>query len=399
MYVAMVVFSYFPDDVRVHREALTIANNKKVFVYSFQRQNQPSFEKVCENIYVNRVFSTRFIRNRSALGYIFSHFFNTIQFFLLLLSNKHLRMANIIHIHNPPDILVIPAFFFKIFFKNKIILDRHEPFAISITSFLNKNEKSFLYIFLSALETLTGKLTDGIIVINHLEKQYFQIRKIKNIAVVGNSFDLSSSQSYSDQTLNSNLVSRSKYGFTKNHIVLLYQGLFSKRRDLDTLLELFVKSPDPRYRLLLLGDGPLLNEIHEFIKKYDLQEIIKVQRSVPSKEVCNYISIADVCLVLAKNVPIYQHYTPNKLFEYLALEKSTVVPLVYNIVKLTESKLPYYTPGSSASLAKAIESTLIQNKEISLENINYVFNINQWENDKKRLIEFYDKISFKGNLE
>ena len=290
--------------------------------------------------------------------------------------------------------MVFPALLFKFFFKNIVILDRHEPFALSIISYLNKTENSFIYLLLSAFETIIGRMVDGLIVINDLEKKYFKNRGIDNLAVVGNSYDFQHHDSISMENFNE--VNRTMFGFKDEDIVLFYQGLMSKRRDLDTLMKLFKNLPDPRYRLILLGDGPMIEEIKETIREHHLNELIKIQKRVPRKEIMKYISIADVCLVLAKNTPIYRHYTPNKLFEYLALEKPTIVPLLDNVVYLTNSKLPYYNPGSHTSLAHAINKVLTQNPHELSESIKYVLNLNRWEEDEVRLIEFYDKIRAKG---
>ena len=391
----MVVLNDYPNDVRVHREAVNLAKKNRIFVFCYRNRTEKKFEKLSKNILINRVFNDRFKNNRSSIGYVFSQIFSTIEFFLVLLKDKNIKYYDIIHVHNPPDILVLPALFFKIFFGFSVILDRHEPFASSVVSLINKTENSFIFSFLSSMETIMSRMVDGLIVINNLENNYFKNRGIGNIVVVRNSFNFKELDYNLLQSTST--LSRSNLGFNDEDIVLLYQGFMGKRRDLDTLIRLFENLPDSRYRLLLLGDGPLLNEISEYVKEKKMSKLIKIHNSVPVKDVQKFIAIADICLVLAKNIPVYKHYTPNKLFEYLALRKPTIVPLLTNIVYLTRSKLPYYEPGSYKSLAGAIKTILTQDQDEISKSIEYVLNLNKWEDDEQRINEFYHKIPIKGN--
>ncbi len=389
----MIVLSEYLKDVRVHREALALSKHGyKINIISFSKLDLKNREKLTKNIEVFRLFDSRFKNKNSPVGYLMSYLYFTLQLFAILLFNKQFHKTDVFHIHNPPDILVIPVKFFNLFFQKRIILDRHEPFALSVISHLQLSEKSIVYKMLKAFENMIAKLVDGVIVINQIEKEDYEKAKIKRTVVVGNNTYGYANEELEEEGISAN-INRSKLNFSDTDIVLLYQGLIGKMRDLDTVLALLKEQISPKYHLVLVGDGPYLEKIKIHIKSMRLSNKVSLVGFVPPNEIKEYIKLADVCLVLASNVPVYRHATPNKLFEYLAYNKRTVVPLLENIIYLTQSNLPYYKSGSKISLARAIKQSLrMSDKEITLR-AQKILDLNSAKKDEQRLITLYENVT------
>ncbi len=105
------------------------------------------------------------------------------------------KKISAIHVHNPPDHLILVALPFKRLYNTKIILDRHEPFALQIISTLGFSIKSFLFKLLKVYGKICYFFSDGIITINRIDKEVIQrIIKEKNIITVGNYLDFTKYQ-------------------------------------------------------------------------------------------------------------------------------------------------------------------------------------------------------------
>ncbi|WP_457559075.1 glycosyltransferase [Candidatus Harpocratesius sp.] len=398
--ISMISLSNYPD-VRILRESISISKelNSHINIFCYKQKCKPEYEKFDSSLTIHRIFINFSNYNfPKSLKYILNYLFGFIGvFFLMFKKTKILLKSSIIHIHNPPDFLTFPFLLFKVLFRKKIILDRHEPLALSISSIFDKNEKSIFFKFLSVLELVNMKYIDGIIVINELEKKYIENNlPKKEIAVVGNSIDNNSQlngkkrQFFKDFELSQLKL---QLGFKKTDIIILYEGLIAKRRDLDIFIDLFKDNHlSDEYKGLILGDGEYKEHCKLKIIKHSLKSKIRILKAVEPNEVYKYISIADICLVLASNIPLYRLYTPNKLFEYLLLKKKVIVPKLVNIIQLTRNYLPYYKSGSVESLKNAIIEVKNISEKTYLNNIKKIMEKHDWEFSKLRLLKLYRRL-------
>ena len=122
--ILMVVYSYFPQDVRPRREAEALINaGYKVDIICLRLPDQSKQE----NIYGVNTYRVNMSKSRSSKGkYIslYTNFFIRSFFKLnqLFLKNRY----DVIHIHNMPDFLVFLSIIPKIF-GSKVVLDLHDP--------------------------------------------------------------------------------------------------------------------------------------------------------------------------------------------------------------------------------------------------------------------------------
>lgn len=392
--ILMISLSNFPD-VRILREAnALIKNSYKVTIISYFELNKSKYEQINENLSIMRLFHKPNFGKGNIVRCFCVYIWGVIELFQIILRlGGKFKQYDLIHLHNPPEFLILPLLLEKIIWKNKIVLDRHEPFALSISSILNKTTNSILFKLLSALELILIRFVDGVVVINKFEKNYILKNTNKKVVIVGNGFDVKSQRNTDINKRSDFEIKKENFGFSDSIKIILYQGLISKRRDLDTVIDLFNDEEfSKKYGLIILGDGDFKSNLRKRIEKLKFSDRIKLCKAVEPADVEKYIEMADICLVTAKNIPLYQLYTPNKLFEYLIHNKIVIISQLKNLLSLSQNLLPYYVPENTKSLQIAIEkSRNIKEEEIEII-AKKILKANDWNKDRKRLLNFYKEL-------
>jgi glycosyltransferase involved in cell wall biosynthesis len=116
-----------------------------------------------------------------------------------------------------------------------------------------------------------------------------------------------------------------------------------------------LKSEGIRFRLVLVGDGPMRNEIESLIRRNNLHEHVVITGWMGNLEVRDQI-LASRAVVL----PSFAEGLPVVIMEALALERPVVSTYVAGIPELVESGNCGYLvpPGSVSELARALRQVL-----------------------------------------
>lgn len=115
--------------------------------------------------------------------------------------------------------------------------------------------------------------------------------------------------------------------------VLFFMGWlyeFSGLREVAT--ELAATETQETYRLLVVGDGDLYNELEQ-LKRNRLGDQLLLTGRVPFDEIPNYLDYADVCLLPAHHNDTMHDIVPIKMYEYLASENPVVATDIPGIRK------------------------------------------------------------------
>lgn len=136
------------------------------------------------------------------------------------------------------------------------------------------------------------------------------------IAVVTNGVDISRfSPRPRDAALERSLGLTGKF-------VAGYVGTHGMAHGLDTLLEaaaLLRKAPSgDRFRMILLGDGALKNDLRAKAERLGLDNVIFLD-SVPKEEVARYWSLLDVSIIHLRRTELFSTVIPSKLFECMGM--------------------------------------------------------------------------------
>ncbi|HXV66519.1 MAG TPA: glycosyltransferase family 4 protein [Nitrosopumilaceae archaeon] len=177
---------------------------------------------------------------------------------------------------------------------------------------------------------------------------------------------------------------------------LVFSGVMYHHRGLDILLESApaVIKQVPDVRLVLLGDGPEMNELQNIVKKNNLESNIEIKGWVERQSIPTYLSDASIGIGPLKRTTVTENALPIKVLEYMAsglpiIAKTGTLP---NDV-LINNENGYFVENSS-DLSKNIIK-LLQNPELAEKMGKISFDMVQkfsWEKIVKSIIKIYEQV-------
>jgi len=106
----------------------------------------------------------------------------------------------------------------------------------------------------------------------------------------------------------------------KSDLMLASRGLKELGRAIDEL-----KTEIPDLSLFLLGHGPGIHEIKEFVQNNKLEGKVIIHGSVEYTDVPDYIAMCDVGILPFPDLLLWRMSSPLKLMEYLAMGKPVIL--------------------------------------------------------------------------
>jgi len=168
------------------------------------------------------------------------------------------------------------------------------------------------------------------------------------IAVMPNGVNLDHFQAHTDSA-----GLRSSLGL-EGKVVIGFIGWFRNWHGLDILLTAFHQSATLREHaaLLLIGDGPAMPQLREFVGDHGLQESVVFTGPLPHQKVPPYLDLVDIAVQPAAN----EYCCPMKIIEYMALAKPIVGPRQENVEELLHdgSEALLFTPRDAASMGSVL---------------------------------------------
>ncbi|MDL1910254.1 glycosyltransferase family 4 protein [Chloroflexi bacterium CFX6] len=142
----------------------------------------------------------------------------------------------------------------------------------------------------------------------------------------------------------------------RNKFVVLYAGALGQANDIDTILRAAQRlSGEDNVRFVLFGDGKERPRLEAESKRMGLNNVIFAGVR-PKKEMPRVVASADVCLAILQDIPMFRTTYPNKVFDYMAAGRATVLVIDGVSRQLIESSNGgvYVQPGDDAMLAAKI---------------------------------------------
>jgi glycosyltransferase involved in cell wall biosynthesis len=150
----------------------------------------------------------------------------------------------------------------------------------------------------------------------------------------------------------------------EDKFVVLYAGAMGQANDIYTILRAADRLRDEsKIRFVFFGAGKDLDRIQVEARDKKLENVIFAGVS-PKKEMPTVVASADICLAILQNIPMFRTTYPNKVFDYMAAGRATVLVIdgVIREVIETSSGGVFVSPGDDELLAKTILE-LSQNPE------------------------------------
>jgi glycosyltransferase involved in cell wall biosynthesis len=183
----------------------------------------------------------------------------------------------------------------------------------------------------------------------------------------------------------------------RNEFLVLYAGALGQANDIYTVLKAAKRlEKQENIRFVLFGDGKERPNLQKEAKRQESSNVIFAGVS-PKNGMPSVLAAADICLAILMDVPMFHTTYPNKVFDYMAAGKATVLVIDGVIRKVIEQSRGgiFVQPGDDHQLADVILK-LALNREISREMGN---NARKYalkhldRNDKmEETLELYKKI-------
>lgn len=142
----------------------------------------------------------------------------------------------------------------------------------------------------------------------------------------------------------------------EDKFIVLYAGALGQANDIDTILRAAQRlNNETNIRFVLFGDGKERPRLQGEAERMELANVIFAGIR-PKKEMPRVVASADVCLAILQDIPMFRTTYPNKVFDYMAAGRATVLVIDGITRNLIESSYGgvFVQPNDDEGLAETI---------------------------------------------
>ena len=306
--VCMPVYSFYETDNRVIRYAETLAKRgDEVEVIALRQSGQPDHE-VINGVKVFRV-QERILNEKGKLDYLL----RLLKFFFRsagLITKNHLRAPyDLIHVHSVPDFEVFVALIPKLT-GSKVILDIHDIVPEFYASKFAAGRKGVFFKILVAIEKLSTRFSDHVIVSNHLWKQRLIERSVSpgKCTVILN---------YPDP----GIFYRREKSRKDDGKIVIYPGSLNYHQGLDIAIRAFSKISGelPNVQFHIHGEGAERDNLERLAASLGLDGCVKFFNGAPIQEIAKAMADCDLGIVPKRNDTFGDEAFSTKILEFMSL--------------------------------------------------------------------------------
>jgi glycosyltransferase involved in cell wall biosynthesis len=175
-----------------------------------------------------------------------------------------------------------------------------------------------------------------------------------------------------------------------------YHGILCEDRQLETVVEGFERAAgrDPRFRLLLCGDGESARSLRELAARSPAADRIEFTGRYRADEQQALYARADFGIVSLRDTPFTRHTVGNKFFDYPAQGIPFLypsLPVLQRIAARIGSGFAF-RPGDPASFAEAmVAAAATDYAGASARGIAAVGAEFTWDRDRERLLRMLER--------
>lgn len=138
--------------------------------------------------------------------------------------------------------------------------------------------------------------------------------------------------------------------------VVTYAGAIGMANDIETLLDAARQILGERgIHIMILGDGKERANLEKKSTELGLTNVTWLGAR-PKDEVARYLGASDACVAILMNIPMFKTTYPNKVFDYMAAGRPTILVIdgvVRSVVEAADGGI-FVPPGNSTALSQAI---------------------------------------------
>lgn len=150
---------------------------------------------------------------------------------------------------------------------------------------------------------------------------------------------------------------REQYGL-RDKFVVTYAGALGQANDLPTVLRAaHLLRERPAVHLLIVGDGKERSALEAMARELRLPNLTFAGPR-PKSEMAAILAASDACVATLQDIPMFRTTYPNKVFDYMAAGRPTVLAIDGAIRAVIEEAGGgvFVRPGSPEALAAAIDA-------------------------------------------
>ena len=304
-------------------------------------------EQVIEGIRVLRAYSAQTLHR--------SYFWRFISFFSFMFSSVwaalQVKDIDLIMGTTPPIFQAVSAWFVALVRRKPFLLEVRDlwpEFAISMGVLKNP----VVITLAHWLEKFLYARAAHILVNSPAYKEYLVGKGVpeKKITFIPYGTDIDMFNPHVDGT-----SVREKLGLQDTFMVL-YAGAMGQAHDLYTILRAAkCLREESQIRFVFFGAGKERANLEAEAQRLELRNVL-FAGICPKKEMPFVIASADVCLAILQNIPMFRTTYPNKVFDYMASARPTVLVIdgvVREVIEASGGGV-FVEPGNAELLAKTI---------------------------------------------
>jgi glycosyltransferase involved in cell wall biosynthesis len=150
---------------------------------------------------------------------------------------------------------------------------------------------------------------------------------------------------------------RKEFGLDGKFVVT-YAGALGLANDIPVILKAAERlRDDDSIRFLLVGDGKERPKMEQMGRELKLQNVI-FAGARPKSEMPDFLAASSACLATLQNIPMFKTTYPNKVFDYMAAGRPTILGIdgvIRNVMDACGGGI-FVQPGSGEAIANAILS-------------------------------------------
>lgn len=181
---------------------------------------------------------------------------------------------------------------------------------------------------------------------------------------------------------------------TKKTNQLLWVGRFIPGKGVKYLIDAFkiVSDKHPHYKLLMVGNGPLKEDIEKRINRLGLEDKIEIKEFIPNSEIPQIYQNSDIFVL-----PSLEEGVPRTILEAMSCGIPIVCTNLTQIVNIVND-CGITVPAKNSHLIADAINTIIEHEEISLifseRAREKVLNGYSWENTVKETVKLYEQLVY-----
>ncbi len=306
--VCMPAYSFYETDNRVIRYAETLAKRgDRVDVIALRQSGQSEFEEI-NGVRVFRI-QERILNEKGKLDYLL----RLLRFFFRsakVITANHLRAPyDLIHVHSVPDFEVFVALVPKLT-GSKVILDIHDIVPEFYASKFEESPAGALFKILVAIERLSIRFSNHVIISNHLWEQKLIGRSVPadKCSVILN---------YPDPAI----FHRREKTRTDGKQIVMYPGSLNYHQGLDIAIRAFsrISGEFPEAELHIYGDGAEKERLAELADSLELDGRVRFFGGVPIKDIAVAMADSDLGIVPKRDNAFGNEAFSTKILEFMSL--------------------------------------------------------------------------------